>query len=120
MRSEDAERFEKQMQRARVLVAARERRRGGSKEAKDKTLVAQAVGREEEKIMERISRDLEEKGWKTGSLIHDAIIISKENEKRKIREQQAEIEQIVRTALDEETRERGWGRGLIRAKISKT
>ena len=47
-RSEGAERFGKQMQRARVLLAARERKRGGSKETKDKTLVAKAVGRAED------------------------------------------------------------------------
>ena len=108
------------MQRARVLIAAKERSRGAAKETKDKTLVSKAVGRAEEALMRRLSDELEAAGWKTGSLIHDAIIISRESDHRKAREQQAEIEGIVRTVLDEETGKRGWGTGLIRAKVSKT
>ena len=119
-RSEDAERFEKQMQRARVVVAARERSRGAARETKDKTLVSKAVGRAEEAWIRRLSEKLEAAGWRTGSLIRDAIIVSKENEQRKTKEHKMEIERIVRTVLDEEVEKRGWGRGLIRAKVTKT
>ena len=68
-RSEEAERDEKQMQRARVLIAAWERSRGAAKETKDKTLASKAVGRAEEALMRRLSDELEAAGWKTGSLI---------------------------------------------------
>ena len=67
-RSEDAEKYEKQMQRARAVVAARERSRGAARETKDKTLVSKAVGRAEEALIRRLSEELEAAGWKTGSL----------------------------------------------------
>ena len=69
--------------------------------------------------MARMSQKLEEAGWRTGSLIHDAIVIGKEESGRRPRDQQEEIEGIVGGVLDELTEERGWGRGLIRAKVSK-
>ena len=52
-------------------------------------------------------------------MIHDAIVIGKEESDRRPRDQQEEIEGIVGGVLDELTEERGWGRGLIRAKVSK-
>ena len=106
-RSEDAEKFEKQMNRARVLIAADERRNGGAKGAKDKTLVSRAVGRVEERLMAKMSEVLAGEGWKTGSLIHDAIIIGKEGDQRRPKEQQEELEQIVRTVLRGAMEERG-------------
>ena len=51
-KSEIAEEFEKEMRRARVLIAEQELKRCGARERKsDKTLMAEAVSREEEKIL---------------------------------------------------------------------
>ena len=117
-KSEIAEEFEKEMRRARILIAEQELKRCGARERKsDKTLMAEAVSREEERIMLKIQQHVEKQGWKTGTLIHDAIIVQKKSEHDPA--EQGRLEQAVEAALSEAMDERGWTRGAARAKVAK-
>ena len=118
--SEIVERFEKEMKRARVLIAETEKRRGQVRTRKDATLVSNAVGRTEEQITRKLTAELEKQGWHTGTLIHDAIIIERKDEKTDSHREKAEITRIVQETLEEEMNARGWGAGLARAKVTKT
>ena len=80
--------------------------------------MAEAVSREEEKIMLKIQQRLEKLGWKTGTLIHDAIIVQKQGQEPESAEQK-ELAEAVETALTEAMEERGWMRGTARAKVAK-
>ena len=114
-----AEEFEKEMKRARVLIAEKELKKCRATSGKsDKTLMAEAVSREEEKIMLKIQQRLEKLGWKTGTLIHDAIIVQKQGQEPESAEQK-ELAEAVETALTEAMEERGWMRGTARAKVAK-
>ena len=59
-KSEATEQFEAEMKKARVLIAEKEIRRCKTREGKsDKTLMAEAVTREEERIMLKIQQNVE-------------------------------------------------------------
>ena len=89
------------MKRARVLIAEKELKKCRATSGKsDKTLMAEAVSREEEKIMLRIQQRLEKLGWKTGTLIHDAIIVQKQGQEPESAEQ-IKLGEAVETALTE-------------------
>ena len=113
-----AEAFEKEMRRARVLIAEHELKRSGARAKKsDGTLMSEAVSREEEAIMLRIQQAAGELGWETGTLIHDAVIVQRKSNQDPT--EQRKLEQAVEKALFEEMAERGWARGAARAKVTK-
>ena len=117
-KSEVAEAFEKEMRRARILIAEQELKRNGAREERsDKTRTHEAVSREEERIMLKIQRAVSELGWETGTLIHDEIIVQKKDEQDSTEQQK--LERAVEKALFEEMEERGWARGSARAKVTK-
>ena len=60
---------------------------------------------------------MEKQGWKTGTLIHDAIIVQKKSEQDPA--EQRRLEQAVEAALSEDMDERGWARGAARAKVAR-
>ena len=114
-----AEQFENEMEKARVLIAEQELKKCRVRDGKsDKTLMAEAVSREEEKIMLKMQQSLEELGWKTGTLIHDAIVVQKQGHELKSVEQK-KLSEAVEAALTNATDERGWRRGRARAKVAK-
>ena len=80
------------------------------------TLLAKTVEKEEEKVMRILRAAVEERGWKVGSLIHDAVIVDKKHEARE-REELCAVAQLV---LDDISEDKGWGRGILRAKITNT
>ena len=117
-KSEVAEAFEKEMRRARILIAEQEIKNSGGREKRsDKTLTHEAVGREEEKLMLKIQQATSKLGWETGTLIHDAIIVQRKSNQDPT--EQRALEPAVETALFEEMAERGWARGAARAKVTK-
>ena len=117
-KSELAEAFEKEMRRARILIAEREIKRSGSREKKsDKTWMSEAVSREEEGIMLRMQQETTKLGWETGTLIHDAIIVQRKSIQNTA--EKKELERAVETALSEAMVERGWAIGSARAKVTK-
>ena len=118
-KSSIAEKFETEMKKARVLIAEKELKKCRARDGKsDKTLMAEAVSREEEKIMLKIQRSLEQLGWKTGTLIHDAIIVQKQGQEPESAEQM-KLSKAVEETLTEAMAERGWMRGTARAKVAK-
>ena len=118
-KSSIAEKFEAEMKKARVLIAEKELRRCRTRDGKsDKTLMAEAVTREEERIMLKIQQEVEKLGWKTGTLIHDAIIVQKQGQEPESAEQ-AKLSEAVETALAEAMEERGWKQGTARAKVTR-
>ena len=118
-KSNIAEKFEMEMKKARVLIAETELGRCKAREGKsDKTLMAEAVTREEERIMLKIQRSVEKLGWKAGTLIHDAIIVQKQGQEPESAEQ-AKLSKAVETALAEAMEERGWKQGTARAKVTR-
>ena len=80
--------------------------------------MAEAVSREEEFIMLKIQRNLEKLGWKTGTLIHDAIIVQKQGQEFESAEQ-AKLSKAVEATLAEAMEERGWRQGTARAKVTR-
>ena len=117
-KSEVAEAFEKEMRRARILIAEQEIKNSGAREKRsDKTLTHEAVGREEERLMLKIQQAAGKMGWETGTLIHDAIIVQRKDEQDPT--EQRKLEQVVEMALFEAMEERGWARGSARAKVTK-
>ena len=113
-----AEAFEKEMRRARVLIAEQELKRSGARAKKsDETLMSEAVSRAEESIMLKLQQATGRLGWETGTLIHDAIIVQRKSNQDPT--EQRALEQAVETALFEEMAERGWARGAARAKVTK-
>ena len=80
--------------------------------------MAEAVTREEERIMLKIQRNVEKLRWKTGTLIHDAIIVQKQGQEPESAEQ-AKLSKAVETALAEAMEERGWKQGTARAKVTR-
>ena len=117
-KSEVAEAFEKEMRRARILIAEQELKRSGTREKRsDKTLTHEAVSREEEKLMLKIQQALSKLGWETGTLIHDEIIVQRKDEQDPT--EQRKVEQAVEAALFEAMEERGWARGSARAKVTQ-
>ena len=107
-------------EKTRVLIAERELRRCGAREGKsDKTLMAEAVSREEERIMLKIQRNLEALGWKAGTLIHDAVIIQRKQEKEQEPAEEKDLGRAVEAALAEAMEERGWAQGSARAKVTE-
>ena len=118
-KSSIAEQFEKEMKKARVLIAEQELKKCRVRDGKsDKTLMAEAVSREEEKIMLKMQQSLEELGWKTGTLIHDAIVVQKQGHELESVEQK-KLSEAVEAALTRAMEERGWRRGTARAKVAK-
>jgi len=116
-RSEGMERIQKEVKRARVLVAEREKKRSpGARGMKDCALLSRAVGREEEWVMQRVQARVEREGWRVGTMIHDAIIVTR----HKGGDDKAKLVATVQAALEEATAERGWATGLIRAKVTAT
>ena len=112
-----AEAFEKEMRRARVLIAEQELKRSGTRARKsDETLMSEAVSRAEEAIMLKIQQAVGKLGWETGTLIHDAIIVQRKDEQDPT--EQKKLEQVVEMALFEAMEERGWTRGSARAKVT--
>ena len=112
-----AEAFEKEMRRARVLIAEQELKRSGTRARKsDETLMSEAVSRAEEAIMLKIQRAVSELGWETGTLIHDAVIVQRVSKYDPT--EQRKLERAVDTALSEAMEERGWTRGSARAKVT--
>ena len=98
-KSNIAEKFEAEMKKARVLIAEKEIWRCKTREGKsDKTLMAEAVTREEERIMLKIQQSVEKLGWKTGTLIHDAIIVQKQGQEPEPAEQ-AKLGKAVEAVL---------------------
>ena len=117
-KSETAEEFEKEMKMARVLIAEQELKREKARGRKsDRTLLSEAVGREEEAIMLKIQRAVSELGWETGTLIHDEIIVQRKDEQDST--EQRKVEQAVEAALFEAMEERGWARRSARAKVTQ-
>ena len=117
-KSEVAEAFEKEMRRARILIAEQELKRSGARDKRsDKTLTHEAVSREEEKLMLKIQQALSKLGWETGTLIHDEIIAQRKDEQDPT--EQRKVEQAVEAALFEAMEERGWTRGSARAKVTQ-
>jgi len=117
-KSELAEAFEKEMRRARVLIAEQEIKRSGARQKKsDKTWMSEAVSREEERIMLKMQQATAKLGWETGTLIHDAIIVQRKSSEDPT--EQKKLEQAVDTALCEAMEERGWTVGSARAKVTK-
>ena len=118
-KSSIAEKFEKEMKKARVLIAEEELKKSRGRDGKsDKTLMAEAVSREEEFIMLKIQRSLEKLGWKTGTLIHDAITVQKQGQEIESAEH-AKLSKAVETTLAEAMEERGWRQGTARAKVTR-
>ena len=113
-----AEAFEREMRRARILIAEQELKRMGTRARKsDETLMSEAVSRAEEGIMLKIQQAAGKLGWETGTLIHDAIYVRRKSSEDST--EQRKLEQAVETALFEEMAERGWARGAARAKVTK-
>ena len=118
-KSNIAEKFETEMKKAAVLIAEKELKRCRAREGKsDKTLMAEAVTREEERIMLKIQQTVDKLGWKTGTLIHDAIIVQKQGQEPEPAEQ-AKLSKAVEEALTEAMEERGWMKGTARAKVAR-
>ena len=118
-KSSIAEKFEKEMKKARVLIAEQELKKCRGRDGKsDRTLMAEAVSREEEFIMLKIQRNLEKLGWKTGTLIRDAITVQKQGQEFESAEQ-AKLSKAVEATLAEAMEERGWRQGTARAKVTR-
>ena len=117
MHSPIAEAFEREMRRARVLIAEQELKRNGTRARKaDETLMSEAVSRAEEGIMLKLQQAAGKLGWETGTLIHDAIYVQRKSSQDPT--EQSKLERAVETALFEEMEERGWARGAARAKVT--
>ena len=117
-KSEIAEAFDKEMRRARVLIAEEELKRSGAREKRsDTTLMSEAVSREEERIMLEIQQAVGKLGWETGTLIHDAIIVRRKSNQDPT--EKAKLEKAVEAALLEAMEERGWAQGSARAKVTE-
>ena len=80
--------------------------------------MAEAVTREEERIMLKIQQSVEKLGWETGTLIRDAIIVQKQGQEPESAEQ-AKLSKAVEAALAEAMEERGWKQGTARAKVTR-
>ena len=63
--------------------------RGAGDGKSDKTFMAEAVSREEERIMLKIQQRLEQLGWKTGTLIHESLMRSSFRSKGKSQSQRS-------------------------------
>ena len=117
-KSELAEAFEKEMRRARILIAEQEIKRSGARGKKsDKTWMSEAVSREEERIMLKMQQETAKQGWETGTLIHDAIIVQRKSIQNTA--EKGELERAVEAALSGAMVERGWAVGSARAKVTK-
>ena len=101
-----------------VIVDEETRVRGGRRGAKDTTVLAHAVAKAEVGIMAQLRKRMADAGWHTGTLIHDAIILEKDGQAREFRRLRAEVDDALAAAAAEE--ERGWRRGLLRAKVTET
>ena len=113
-----AEAFEREMRRARILIAEAELKRTGARARKsDETLMSEAVSRAEEAIMLKMQQVAGKLGWETGTLIHDAIYVRRKSIEDPT--EQRKLEEVVEKALFEEMAERGWARGAARAKVTK-
>ena len=112
-----AEAFEREMRRARVLIAEQELKRlGAGAKKSNATLMSEAVSRAEEGIMLKIQQATGKLGWETGTLIHDAIYVQRKSSQDPT--ERSKLERAVETALFEEMEERGWARGAARAKVT--
>ena len=101
------ERFAWEMARARVLVAeARRSSNPGGHYLKDSTEMAKAVEKEEERLMSSLRARMEERGWRVGSLIHDAIVV----ERRGLRDEAEEVAKVAMEAAEEWCDREGWRR----------
>ncbi len=101
------ERFAWEMARARVLVAeARRSSNPGGHYLKDSTEMAKAVEKEEERLMSSLRARMEERGWRIGSLIHDAIVV----ERRGLRDEAEEVAKVAMEAAEEWCDREGWRR----------
>ena len=113
-----AEAFEREMRRARILIAEAELKRTGARARKsDETLMSEAVSRAEEAIMLKMQQVAGKLGWETGTLIHDAIYVRRKSIEDPT--EQRKLEEVVEKALFEEMAERGWARGAARAEVAK-
>ena len=105
------------MRRARVVIVDEETRvRGGRRGAKDTTVLSHAVARAEVGVMTQLRKRVADAGWHAGTLIHDAIIVEKDGQAREFLRLSAEVENALAAAAEE----RGWRRGLLRAKVTET
>ena len=112
-----AEAFEREMRRARVLIAEQELKRLGARAKKSSgTLMSEAMSSAEEGIMLKIQQATGKLGWETGPLIHDAIYVQRKSSQDPT--EQRKLERAVETALFEEMEECGWTRGAARAKVT--
>ena len=89
---------------------------GRAERSEDTTVLAHAVARAEVGIMTQLRKRVADAGWHAGTLIHDAIIVEKDGQAREFRRLSAEVEDALAAAAEE----RGWRRGLLRAKVTET
>ena len=68
--------------------------------------MAKAVEKEEERLMSSLRARMEERGWRVGSLIHDAIVV----ERRGLRDEAEEVAKVAMEAAEEWCDREGWRR----------
>ena len=114
-----AEAFEREMRRARVLIADQELKRLGARAKKSNaTLMSEAVSREREtKIMLKMKQETARQAWEAGTLIHDATTLQRKSIQNTPEER--EFDWAVEAALSGAIVERGWPLGSARAKIAE-
>ena len=99
--------FERDVRRARTLLAELEVREscemGGKKEA---TILSRVVEREEERVMRALRTELEKEGWEIGTLLHDALVVHKRGGDRE--GERCDLERAVGRVLEVWNEAHGW------------
>ena len=108
--SETMVRFDREIRRARTLLAEEEIRRNPEMAGKkETTTLSRVVEREEEKVMRTMRTELENDGWTIGTLLHDALVVHKRGSGDLERERR-DLEGAVSRTLDEWNEAHGWSR----------
>ena len=108
--SETMVRFDRDIRRARTLLAEEEIRRNPEMAGKkETTTLSRVVEREEEKVMRTLRTELENDGWTIGTLLHDALVVHKRGSGDLERERR-DLEGAVSRTLDEWNEAHGWSR----------
>ena len=118
-RSQRLERLEKEVKEARVLIVRKEREKNPMlHRVKPTTILSRAVERVEAQIMEELSSRLAEKRWKTTTMIHDEIIVTKSGHHTDSATEGRNIQEFTKACLREFEAHKGWREGTLHANIS--
>ena len=115
-RSEIMGGFEREVARARILLVDRERRRSSERlSRKDKSVLSMILQREEESVMRVIREKIGSAGWHIGTLIHDAVVITRDGRD----DERGELERNATAAVREACSQGGWDPDLLRFSMTK-